>query len=252
MNAPRLPPRHPLVIIPSRLAATRLPRKPLALIAGEPMIVHVWRRAVESGIGPVIIACDSPEIASVIEKAGGKAILTNPDHPSGSDRIWEALNAVEGNAVYDAVINLQGDLPTIDPAAIRAAWDILQDSNVDIGTLVTETRNDEERAAPQVVKAALDLAPGSSRGRALYFSRVPLPSGEGPIYHHIGIYAYRRTALEQFVAAPPAPLEMREKLEQLRALAMGLRIDAAVTSTVPFGVDTPDDLEAARKLMGAS
>jgi 3-deoxy-manno-octulosonate cytidylyltransferase (CMP-KDO synthetase) len=231
------------------MASTRLPNKPLADIHGEPMIVHVWRRAIECKIGEVVVACDGPEIADAIKKAGGKAVLTNPDHPSGSDRIWEALNVTENSASYDAIINVQGDLPLIDPADIHAAWALLKNPAVDIATLITPITSDEERNASQVVKAVVDMREGDKHGRALYFSRNPVPSGEGMLYHHVGLYAYRREALAQFVASPPSPLELREKLEQLRALSLGLRIEAGVIAHAPIGVDTPEDLERVKTMM---
>jgi len=249
MEQVRQPPRYPLIIIPARMASTRLPGKPLADMQGEPMIVHVWHRAMESGIGPVVVACDGADIAEAVKKAGGKAVLTKPEHPSGSDRIWEALVALGAEGTHDAIINVQGDLPLIDPATIRAAWDLLQDPQVDIGTLVTPIKDEEEKRATQVVKAAIDMKEGKMRGRALYFSRLPVPWGDGPLYHHVGIYAYRREALAQFVATSPSPLELREKLEQLRALSLGMRIEAGVIAEAPFGVDTPEDLERARKLL---
>jgi 3-deoxy-manno-octulosonate cytidylyltransferase (CMP-KDO synthetase) len=249
----RTAPQHPIVIVPARMASSRLPGKPLADIHGEPMIVHVWRRAVASKIGPVAVACDGEEIAEVVRKAGGLAVVTKPDHPSGSDRIWEALNALEREskgAVYDAVVNVQGDLPVIDPAAIRAAYDLLKDPIVDIATLAVEIKNPAEKTAPQVAKAVIELLKGGKNGRALYFSRNPAPSGDGPMYHHVGLYAYRREALARFVAAPQAQLEKRESLEQLRALALGLYIGVSVIDTMPLGVDTEADLNEARKLLG--
>jgi len=246
-------PENPIVLIPSRLASTRLPDKPLADIHGMPMIVHVWRRAVEAGLGPVVVAAAEPAIAAAVEAAGGRALLTDPGHPSGSDRIHEALTALDPGRRHDAVINLQGDLPTIDPAAIRAALATLDDPAVDIGTIAAEITRAEERHEPSVVKAAWSPDPGTGRGRALYFSRSPIPwpgpDDALPLYHHIGLYAYRRAALERFVALPPAPLEQRERLEQLRALEAGLRIDVALVDSVPLGVDTPADLERARLLL---
>ena len=231
------------------MASTRLPNKPLADIHGEPMIVHVWRRAVESKIAPVLVACDGDEIAKAVEKAGGKAVVTRPDHPSGSDRIWEALGKMEGSGNYDAIVNVQGDLPLIDPKAIKAAYDLLKNPEVDIATLAVAIKDEKEKQAPQVVKAVFDLPPGAAHGRALYFSRHPVPSGEGDMYHHVGLYAYRREALARFVAAKPSPLELREKLEQLRALSLGMRIEVGIIDTVPMGVDTAEDLEVARKLL---
>ncbi len=236
-------PSRPLVLIPARMASTRLPGKPLADINGLPMIVQVLRRAQDARIGEVVVACAEAEIAAAVEAAGGRAVLTRPDHPSGSDRIFEALQKLGGE--YDSIINVQGDLPTVEPATIAAVFALLQNPAVDIGTAVAPGAPDD-RDNPAVVKAALELAPGARAGRALYFSRSPIPSGEGVLWHHIGLYAYRRAALEQFVKLPPAALEQREKLEQLRALANGLRIDAAVVDEVPLGVDTPQDLEKAR------
>lgn len=233
----------PVILIPARLASTRLPNKPLALIAGVPMIVHVWKRAVASGVGDVVVACDSQEIASVIESAGGKAVLTPPDLPSGSDRIYQALQAIDPANYYDTIINVQGDMPTLDPLVIVKAAALLSDTNVDIGTLAAVIHDETEKKDPAVVKIAL------SGTRALYFSRSLIPSGEGPHYHHIGIYAYRRKALERFVSLPPSALEQREKLEQLRALEAGMQISVAVVDTVPLGVDTPETLEKARKAL---
>jgi 3-deoxy-manno-octulosonate cytidylyltransferase (CMP-KDO synthetase) len=240
---------NPIVVVPARMASTRLPGKPLADIHGAPMIVHVWRRAAEADVGPVVVACAEPEIAEAVEKAGGRAVLTRPDHPSGSDRIFEALERIDPEGRHDAVVNLQGDLPTLDPALVRAALEPLRDGGVDIATLVAEIAVDEERTDPNVVKAAVGLAPGQRIGRALYFSRATVPWGEGPLYHHIGLYAYRRDALERFVTLDPGILERRERLEQLRALEHGMRIDAALVDTVPLGVDTPADLERARRLL---
>jgi 3-deoxy-manno-octulosonate cytidylyltransferase (CMP-KDO synthetase) len=240
---------NPIVVIPARLKATRLPNKPLADIHGLPMIVHVWKRAMEAGIGPVVVAAAEAEIADAVTRAGGNAVLTDPDLPSGSDRVWAALNAVDPQGTHDIVVNLQGDLPAIDPKVIAAVLAPLAEPAVDIASLVAEIGSDEERQNPNVVKAALALPPGAKVGRALYFSRVPVPWGEGPHWHHIGIYAYRRAALTRFVDLPVGLLEAREKLEQLRALENGLRIDAALVDTVPDGVDTPADLERARALL---
>jgi 3-deoxy-manno-octulosonate cytidylyltransferase (CMP-KDO synthetase) len=242
-------PRHPVVLIPTRLASTRLPNKPLADIHGAPMIVHCWRRAGEAGVGPVIVACADRPIATAIEAAGGRAVMTRPDHPSGSDRIFEALQGCDPAGEFDAVVNLQGDLPTIDPAAIRAVLTPLAEPAVDIATIAAPIGDPAERDDPNVVKAVLASAPGAATGRALYFSRAAVPAGDGPLYHHIGLYAYRRAALARFVALPPSPLERRERLEQLRALEAGMRIDVALVDTVPLGVDTPADLARARELL---
>ena len=243
-------PRNPLILVPARLASMRLPDKPLADIHGEAMIVHVWRRAMEAGIGPVVVAAAEPAIVAAIEAAGGRAVLTDPAHPSGSDRIHEALLRVDPEGRHDAIVNVQGDLPTIAPETIRAALSPLSVAAVDIATLVAEIRREEERTNPNVVKAILSLRDEGRRiGRALYFTRATAPTGPGPLYHHIGLYAYRRTALERFVALPPAPLERRERLEQLRALEADMRIDAAIVDDVPLGVDTQEDLARARQML---
>lgn len=239
-----------IVLIPARLGSTRLPRKVLADIAGAPMIVQVWRRAMEAEVGRVVVACAEPEVAAAIDAAGGVARLTNPDHPSGSDRIAEALHAEDPGMACGIVVNMQGDLPTIDPQQIRAAVALLDDPAVDIGTVACEITNEEERHNPNVVKIITGFAVGARRARALAFTRATAPWGEGPHYHHIGLYAYRRAALERFVALPPSPLERREKLEQLRALDAGMRIDVALVDTVPLGVDTEDDLQRARSMLG--
>ena len=240
----------PIVVIPARLAATRLPDKPLADLLGEPMIVHVWRRAVEAGIGPVAVATDAPGIAEAVTRAGGTAVLTRADHPSGSDRIFEAIERLDPDGRHDAVVNVQGDLPTIDPRAIAAAILPLADPAVDIATLAALIQREEEKTDANVVKVVgSEVAP--SRLRALYFTRATAPSGDGPLYHHIGLYAYRRRALARFVGLPPSPLERRERLEQLRALEAGLRIDVTIVDDVPLGVDTPHDLERAREILAA-
>ncbi len=237
-----------LILIPARLAATRLPGKPLADIAGQPMIVHVLHRAQEAGIGPVAVATDSPEVAAVVDKAGGSAVMTRADHASGSDRIFEAVGKVDPERAARIVVNLQGDLPTIAPGDIAAALRPLADGAVDIATLAAEIKVAEERTDPNVVKVVgTPVAP--QRLRALYFTRATAPAGDGPLYHHIGLYAYRRAALERFVQLSPSPLERREKLEQLRALEAGMRIDVAIVDSVPLGVDTPQDLERARAML---
>lgn len=238
-----------IVVIPARMASTRLPGKPLAEIAGAPMIVHVWRRALEADVGPVVVACAEREIADAITGAGGRAVLTFPDHPSGSDRIYEALQAVDGESTFEVVVNLQGDLPTVDPSLLQAAIRPLASPAVDIGTLVAPITNPAEHDDPNVVKVAVGFATGSTIGRALYFSRSPVPWGDGPLYHHIGLYAYRRTALNRFVQLHPGLLERRERLEQLRALENGMRIDASLVDTVPLGVDTQVELDRARALL---
>jgi 3-deoxy-manno-octulosonate cytidylyltransferase (CMP-KDO synthetase) len=241
---------NPIIVIPARMRSTRLPGKPMALIAGEPMIVHVWRRAVAAGVAQILVACAEEEIAAAVRQAGGRALLTRPDHPSGSDRVFEAVSAFDPERRHDVVVNLQGDLPLIDPAAIRAALEPLADQAVDIATLAAPIGDAADLAAPSVVKIACAFAPGARVARALYFSRLAVPWGEGARYHHIGIYAYRRAALERVVALPPGALEQRESLEQLRALEAGLRIDVALVDAVPLGVDTPDDLARARALSG--
>lgn len=241
---------NPVVMIPARLAASRLPNKPLADLNGEPMIVAVWRRAMEADIAPVWVATDTQAIADAIHAVGGKAVLTAVDHPSGSDRVFEALGKIDPDRRYDAVINVQGDLPTVTPSTIRASAAPLVDAEVDIGTPVAPIHREEERSASSVVKM-VGTPLGGGRFRALYFTRAQAPWGEGPLYHHIGLYAWRRAALERFVKLPPSPLELREKLEQLRALEAGMRIDAMEVSEVPLGVDTPADLERAREMLSA-
>jgi 3-deoxy-manno-octulosonate cytidylyltransferase (CMP-KDO synthetase) len=262
-----------LILIPARMASTRLPGKPLADIAGRPMIAHVLDRARESGLGPVFVATDSEQIAAAVAKAGGEAVMTRADHVSGSDRIFEAMEQIGAGA--DIIVNVQGDLPTIAPSDIRASLAPLADPAVDIATLAAEIRRPEERTDPNVVKVVgtpIGNSPsplpqpslprlrgkvgeggvggtGGGRLRALYFTRATAPHGDGPLYHHIGLYAYRRTALERFVHLPASTLERREKLEQLRALEAGMRIDVAIVDSVPLGVDTADDLEAARVIL---
>jgi 3-deoxy-manno-octulosonate cytidylyltransferase (CMP-KDO synthetase) len=243
---------RPVILIPARMASTRLPNKPLADIHGLPMIVQVWRRAAEADLGPVYVACAEESIARVVWAAGGQAVLTDPGHPSGSDRIHEALGKIDPDRRYDTVINVQGDLPTLDPALIRRVLDPLQDPAVDIATLAVEITLEEERHNPNVVKAVATFG-ANGIGRAHYFSRATVPANAdgkvGPHYHHIGLYAYRRAALARFVQLPPGILEQREKLEQLRALENGMRIDVARVDTLPLGVDTPADLERARALL---
>jgi 3-deoxy-manno-octulosonate cytidylyltransferase (CMP-KDO synthetase) len=242
-------PQNAIVLVPARMASTRLPGKPLADIAGVPMIVHVWRRAIEANVGPVLVACAEQEIIDAVTRAGGQAVATAPDHPSGSDRIFEALQHVDENGRYGIVVNLQGDLPTLDPALVKAALTPLADPDVDIATLVAPIDDPEECSDPNVVKAAVSFADGAAIGRALYFSRSRVPWGDGPIWHHIGLYAYRRAALTRFVRLPCGVLERRERLEQLRALEHGMRIDVARVETVPLGVDTEADLARARALL---
>ncbi len=270
---------HPIILIPARMASTRLPNKPMKDIGGLPMIVQVWKRAVESGVGQVVVATDHVDIRDAVEMAGGKAVMTDPKHPSGSDRIFEALTQHDPDRLHDVVINLQGDIPTLEPRLIQDVTLPLLDPAVDIATLACPIYNDADRTNPNVVKVALAHtskqdnratlafiahqeftfdAPvalhaahsNSPRiARALYFSRATIPHGEGTTYHHIGIYAYRRKALEQFVQLPPSALEKQEKLEQLRALENGMRIDVAIVDTVPLGVDTQEQLEEARRII---
>ena len=249
-----------LIVIPARLASTRLPRKPLADIHGEPMIVHCWRRAMAAGVGRVVIAAEADEILAVVRRAGGEAVLTRADHVSGSDRVFEAVGTIDPAGAFDIIVNLQGDLPSLEPRLVQACAAVLDVEGPDIATLAAEIRIEEERTNPNVVKMigtplppgpATTAAGGLDRGRqrALYFTRATAPSGDGPLYHHIGMYAYRRAALERFVSLPPSPLELRERLEQLRALEAGMRIDVAIVDTVPLGVDTPADLDRARQLL---
>jgi 3-deoxy-manno-octulosonate cytidylyltransferase (CMP-KDO synthetase) len=237
-----------LVLIPARMAATRLPGKPLLDIGGLPMIVHVLRRAEEAQIGRVAVATDTPEIAAAVRAHGGEVVMTRPEHPSGSDRIFEALKQLDPDGKIEIVVNLQGDFPTISPGNIRDVLPPLADPAVDIATLAAQIHSEEEATNPNVVKA-VGSPIGLRRLRALYFTRATAPSGDGPRYHHIGLYAYRRAALERFVTLPPSPLEQQEKLEQLRALEAGMRIDVMIVDTVPRGVDTPADLETARRLL---
>ena len=241
-----------LIVIPARLKATRLPDKPLAMIGGAPMIVHVWRRAVEADVGPVIVAAGDQAIVDAVSAAGGQAIMTDPALPSGSDRVHAAAEIYDPNGEYDVVVNVQGDLPTLDPALVAASVTPLEIQDVDIATVVARITEEGELSDPAVVKAAISLEPGERIGPALYFSRNLIPSGEGEHYHHIGIYAFRRAALRRFVALSPTVLEVRERLEQLRALEHGMRMAAALVDTIPLGVDTPEDLERARRLLGAS
>jgi 3-deoxy-manno-octulosonate cytidylyltransferase (CMP-KDO synthetase) len=239
---------NPVILIPARLASTRLPGKPLADIHGEPMIVHVWRRAIEAGIGPVVVAADDASVIAAVERAGGRAVLTDRAHQSGSDRIFEALGTIDPEGAHDVIVNVQGDLPTIEAGAVRACLAPLLDSAVDIATLATPIMRGEEKDDPNVVKAVgSEIGPG--RLRALYFTRSRAPWGEGPLLHHIGLYAYQRVALARFVRLPPSPLEKRERLEQLRALEAGMRIDITLIDVAPLGVDAPEDLERARDML---
>jgi 3-deoxy-manno-octulosonate cytidylyltransferase (CMP-KDO synthetase) len=241
---------NPIVVIPSRMASTRLPGKPLADIHGKPMIVHVLDRGREADIGPVAVACGDAEIATAVRAGGGTAVLTDPTLPRGSDRVHAALALLDPQGRHDVVVNLQGDLPTIPPLYLRTVLTPLSDPACDIATLVAPITSDAEENLPSVVKVACAFERGRAVSPALYFSRVPIPSGDGPRWHHIGIYAFRRAALARFVALPEAPLERRESLEQLRALEAGMRIACARVEFAPFGVDTQEDLERARRLLG--
>lgn len=240
---------NPIIVIPSRMASTRLPGKPLALIGGRAMILHVLDRAREADIGPVAVACADIEVAEAVRAEGGVAVMTDPSLPSGSDRVHAALATLDPQGRHDVVVNLQGDLPTVPAVQLRAVITPLSDPGFDIATLVAPIEDAAEAAAPQVVKAACAFDRGRAVSPALYFSRLPIPSGEGPLWHHIGIYAYRRAALARYVSLPESPLERRERLEQLRALEAGMRIACARVEHAPFGVDTPADLERARKVL---
>jgi 3-deoxy-manno-octulosonate cytidylyltransferase (CMP-KDO synthetase) len=242
-----------IVLVPARLASTRLPDKPLAPIAGEPMIVHVWRRACEAGLGRVVVACAEEAIAAAVRAVGGEAVLTDPELPSGTDRINQALARLDPERRFATVVNVQGDLPTLAPAALRRVVEPLERLGTDWATLAVATEDPEECHNPNVVKAVVSLlAEDPTLGRALYFTRATAPSGPGPVLHHIGLYAYRRAALERFCTLPPSPLERRERLEQLRALEAGMTIGVKLVDSVPFGVDTPADLAKARRLLGES
>lgn len=238
-----------IVLIPARMAATRLPGKPLADLHGRPMIVHVWQRAVQANIGRVVVAVAEQEIANVIRQNGGEVVQTDPNLPSGSDRIYAALQQIDPQKDYQIVLNLQGDLPTIDPKALKQAVQLMEEPHIDIATLGVKIVKEDDLHNTNIVKIAADIPAGYKRGRAVYFSRLPVPYGEGDYYHHIGIYCYRRLALQRFVAAAPTPLEKREKLEQLRALSLGLYIGVQIVDTLPLSVDTPADLQQARRLL---
>jgi 3-deoxy-manno-octulosonate cytidylyltransferase (CMP-KDO synthetase) len=246
-------PKNPIIMIPARLAATRLPGKPLAEIAGVPMIVHVWRRAVAAEVGPVVVACGDRAIADAVAAAGGRAVMTDPHHPTGSDRIHAAIAQFDPDRTFDAVINVQGDLPFLDPAAVRAAFDGLADPETDIATLAALIEDQAALADTSVNKVVAGFADPAGPARALYFSKAVVPWGEGPHYEHIGLYAYRREALERFVGLPRGVLEQRERLEQLRALEAGMRISVSLIAAARLGVqvDTPADLARARELMGS-
>jgi len=239
-----------LVLIPARMASTRLPGKPLADICGLPMIVQVAKRAREAAIGRIVVAVDHEDTYAAVANAGFEVVMTRRDHQSGSDRIYEALQVVDPEGRAEIIVNVQGDLPTIDPETIRASLRPLENPAVDIATLTVEIKDEEEKTAPSVVKV-VGSAISDNRLRALYFTRTTAPYGNGPLYHHIGLYAYRRAALAKFVSLGPSPLELRESLEQLRALEAGMRIDVEIVDTIPLGVDTPADLEKARRILSA-
>ncbi len=241
---------NPIVVIPARLASTRLPNKPLAEIAGVTMIERVWRQAVAARLGPVLVAAAEPEIVAIITRAGGRAVLTDPALASGSDRVFAALEEVDPQRAHDVVVNLQGDLPALDPALIRTVAELLAATGSDIATLAAEIDDAADFDNPSVVKPVVVWDAHGRVGRALYFTRARAPAGEGPLFHHIGIYAFRRAALARFVHLPPSPLERREKLEQLRALEAGMTIALARVDAVPLSVDTQADLEKARALIG--
>ena len=240
---------NPIILIPARMNSTRLPNKPLADINGVPMIVRVWQIAIDANIGRVIVASGDTEISKAIQNEGGEAILTDPDLPSGSDRIFAALEKADPSKKHDIIINLQGDLPLLERSTITAAYNLMDNDQVDIGTVAAKIISSEEKLSPSIVKAIVAWNNDGITGKALYFTRAPAPTGNGPMYHHIGLYTYKRHALERFVKLPISPLEQQEKLEQLRALENGMRIDIALVDTVPFGVDTPEDLEKAKLLI---
>ena len=240
-----------LVLIPARMASTRLPGKPLADICGLPMIVQVAMRAKEAAIGRVVVAVDDQRVFDAVAEAGFEVIMTGGHHQSGSDRIHEAMTKIDPEGRAKIIVNVQGDLPTIEPETIRASLRPLDDEAVDIATLTIEIDNEEDKTAPHIVKV-VGSPLSETRLRGLYFTRATAPTGDGPRYHHIGLYAYRRAALERYVSLPPSPLELQEKLEQLRALEAGMRIDFTIVDTVPRGVDTPADLETARSILSKS
>ncbi|MBY0463279.1 MAG: 3-deoxy-manno-octulosonate cytidylyltransferase [Alphaproteobacteria bacterium] len=240
---------RPIIVIPARLASTRLPNKPLVEIQGKPMILRVWEQAMAADIGEVVVACCGAEIADIITEAGGKAILTNPNHPSGTDRIHEAVRSRSNLSKDTIIVNLQGDLPTVSKESLRAVLEPLQNSKVDIGTLAVPISDPKQIENPNVVKIALTFVKPNI-GRALYFSRSPIPYGATEYYHHIGIYAYRMSSLERYVSLEPSLLEQTEKLEQLRALEDGMRIDVGIVGEIPHSVDTKEDLEAVARFLG--
>ena len=243
---------NPVIVIPARMASTRLPGKPLADIAGLPMIVRVWKQAMAAKLGPVIVAAAEHEIADAIENAGGTVVMTDADLPSGSDRVFQAVEKFDEAHKHDVVVNLQGDLPALHPSYIRAVAEVLARTGSDIATLAAEIDDPADYDNPSVVKPVVTWDATGDRGRALYFTRARAPANDGPLYHHIGIYAFRRDALSRFVKLPPSPLELREKLEQLRALEANMSIAVARVDSVPLSVDTPADLEKACAVIAAS
>jgi len=241
-----------LVVIPARMQASRLPGKPLVDIAGEPLIVHVWRRAMAAETGRVVVATDTEEIVAAVRKAGGEAVLTRVDHASGSDRVFEAVNHVDPEGDFEIILNLQGDLPAMEPGIVRDCLAPLQDKGPQIATIAAVITVAENRTDPNVVKVVGAPTQVPGRLRALYFTRATAPAGDGPLYHHFGMYAYRRSALERFVSLRPSTLEKREQLEQLRALEDGMRIDVTLVDSVPVEVNTPEDLERARRIISGT
>ena len=236
---------NPVVIIPARMASTRLPGKPLADIHGKPMIAWMIALANAAKAGPVLVAAAEPEVAAAARAAGAEVAMTDPDLPSGSDRVHAALQSFDPGGRFDVVVNLQGDMPTMRAGDVARALATLR-GEADIATLVSPSTDPADRDNPNVVKAIR-----AANGRCLVFTRAAAPWGEGPIERHVGIYVYRRDALARFVAAPPSPLELREKLEQLRALEMGMSIYADAIDDFPKGVDSPADLDAARQVLAA-
>lgn len=242
-----------LIVIPARMASQRLPGKPLADIHGRPMVAWVWEQAMAAEIGPVVVAAGDAEIVKAVQAAGGSALATDPDLPSGSDRVWAAAQMLDPNGGHDIIVNLQGDMPTLPARAIRDLVAVLQnDPAAQIATLAAEVNDEDQRNDPNVVKVIPALATGARSGKALYFTRAPAPSGPGPIWHHVGVYAFRRVALERFTALPPSPLERRERLEQLRAIEAGMAISVTLIEEAPDGVDTPADLERVREIIGTT
>jgi 3-deoxy-manno-octulosonate cytidylyltransferase (CMP-KDO synthetase) len=238
-----------LIVIPARMHATRLPGKPLIDIGGEPLIVHVWRRAMAAETGRVVVATDTEEIVAAVRGAGGEAVMTRPDHASGSDRVFEAANRIDPDCDFEIILNVQGDLPAMEPGIVRDCLRPMEEKGADIATIAALIGDPASRTDPNVVKVVGTPTQVPGRLRALYFTRATAPWGEGPLYHHFGMYAYRRSALERFVSLRPSTLEKREQLEQLRALEDGMRIDVTVVDTVPVEVNTPQDLERARRII---